>query len=93
MHYRVLQRASQELSDEWLRNIWMEKERLIKSFYEDRDKFLEEHGNSMRTTQLDWAKVIIVHLFYLLVFYLAVYKLFCFTCDQMMRAKDVASLF
>lgn len=88
-----MRREPLSLSDEWLRNVWMEKEELIKSFYEDRDKFLEQHGKSMRTTQLDWTKVITVHLFYLLVFYLAVYRLFCFTCAQMMKAKDVTSLF
>ena len=88
-----MRRDSLSLSDEWLLNIWMEKEKLIKSFYDDRDKFLEQHGNSMRTTELDWTKVITVHIFYLLVFYLAVYKLFCFTCAQMIHAKDVTYLF
>lgn len=89
IHYRVYERAKISPSEEWLRNIWLEKEKLIQHYYEDRESVYKYFGNSIRTAKLDWVKVICVHLFYMVVWYLTVYRLLYATSITMSRARDL----
>lgn len=75
LHYKVYKRSEINPTEEWLRNIWLEKDKLLQQYYEDRGKALERFESTMRSAKLDWLKVFTVHLFYLLVCYLIVYRL------------------
>lgn len=75
LHYKVYKRSEINPTEEWLRNIWIEKDKLLQQYYEDRGKAMERFESTMRSAKLDWLKVFTVHLFYLLVCYLVVYRL------------------
>lgn len=75
LHYKVYKRSEINPTEEWLRNIWLEKDKLMQQYYEDRSKAIERFESTMRSAKLDWLKVFTVHLFYLLVCYLIVYRL------------------
>lgn len=89
LHYKVYERERINPSDEWLRNIWLEKDKMLEKFYEDRDKVLSSFESTLRTAALDWYKLLSVHLFYLLVCYLTMYRLFSATNIMMLTAKDL----
>lgn len=74
LHYKVYKRSEINPTEEWLRNIWLEKDKLLQQYYEDRSKAFERFEGTMRSAKLDWLKVFTVHLFYLLVCYLIVYR-------------------
>lgn len=89
LHYKVYNRSEINPSEEWLRNIWLEKDKLLKKYYEDRDSAFERFEGSMRSLKLDWFKVLAVHIFYLLVCYLTIYRLFNATSVTMLKARDL----
>lgn len=89
LHCRVYERSKINPTEEWLRNIWLEKEKLLETFYNDRDSFYEKYEGTLRTAKLDWFKLLSVHLFYILVCYLTMYRLFSATNILMHKAKDL----
>lgn len=89
LHYKVYNRNEIEPNEQWLRNIWLEKDKLLQRYYEDRDSAYRELCQSLRCAKLDWIKVIFVHIFYLIVCYLAVYRLFNATSETMIKARDL----
>lgn len=70
IHYRIHKRQDIEPTEEWLREIWLDKEKLLQHYYENRDSVYKYFGRSIRACKLDWMKLIAVHLFYLVVCYL-----------------------
>lgn len=89
LNYKVYKRSEINPTEEWLRKIWLDKDELLKRYYEDRDSVRKQFADSMRSATLDWIKVVTVHLFYLLVCYLTVYRLFNATGLTMIRARDL----
>lgn len=89
LHYMVHERETINPSDEWLRDIWLEKDKFLEKFYEDRDKVLNSFDGTLRTASLNWYKLFSIHLFYLLVCYLTMYRLLCATNIMMLTAKDL----
>jgi len=89
LHYRLFKRSEINPNEEWLRKIWMEKEDLLKKFYEDRSSFLTKVEHTIRVIRLDWFKILAVHLFYLLVCYLAIFRLFNATSTTMLKAREL----
>lgn len=89
LNYKVYQRSEINPTEEWLRNIWLEKDRLMTRFYEDRDSVYRQFEGTLRVAQLDWYKVLSVHLFYLLFFYLAIFRLFSATSVTMLKAREL----
>lgn len=75
LKYKVYDRISTVVDEQWLRSIWLEKDKLLHRYYTDRNSVYEQIEDGLRIIKLDWIKVIIVHLFYMLVFYLVVYKI------------------
>lgn len=74
LRYKLYKREEVAFTEEWLRNLWLDKDKFVKQFYTDR-KTVYNSLNSMRSIEQDWTKLFAVHLFYLLVFYMVVYKL------------------
>lgn len=72
IHYKVYDRKQIEPNEEWLRKIWLEKEKLLQHYYEDRESVYSYLGRSIRSGKLDWVKVISVHIFYLIVCYFTI---------------------
>lgn len=89
LNFKVYNRSEINPTEEWLRNIWLEKDKLLQQYYENRDSVYDRFEGTMRTTKLDWLKVLSVHLFYLLVCYLTVYRLFNATSSTMLKARDL----
>lgn len=89
LNYKVYERNQINPTEEWLRNIWLEKDRLLQQYYEDRSSFYKRFEGTLRTARLDWFKVLAVHLFYLLVCYLTIYRLFSATSVTMLKARDL----
>lgn len=89
IHYKVYNRSEINPTEEWLRNIWLEKDKLLRQYYEDRDSVYKRFGNCLRSAKLDWLKVVTIHLFYLLVCYLTVYRLFNATSFTMLKAREL----
>lgn len=89
LHYKIYERSKINPTEEWLRNIWLEKDKLLQKYYEDRDSVYRRFEGTMRTAKLDWFKVLSIHLFYLLVCYLTIYRLFSATSVTMLKARDL----
>lgn len=89
LNYKIYERSKINPTEEWLRNIWLEKDKLLQQYYEDRDCVYRQFEGSMRTAKMDWFKVLSVHLFYLLVCYLTIYRLFSATSVTMLKARDL----
>lgn len=89
INFKLYKRSEINPTEEWLRNIWMDKEKLLKKFYEDRASFLKSVENTLRVACLDWFKILAVHLFYLLVCYLCIFRLFNATSITMLKAREL----
>lgn len=89
LNYKVYKRSEINPTEEWLRNLWLEKDKLLQRYYDNRESVYEQFNGTMRAVRLDWFKVLTVHLFYLLVCYLTVYRLFNATGLTMLRARDL----
>lgn len=89
LNYKIYERSKINPTEEWLRNIWLEKDKLLQQYYEDRDSVYRQFEGTMRTGRLDWFKVLSLHLFYLLVCYLTIYRLFSATSVTMLKARDL----
>ncbi|KAG9509393.1 Serine/threonine-protein kinase Nek8, partial [Fragariocoptes setiger] len=89
IHYRLFERdkITEGLND-WLQKVWLEKEKLMQTFYEDRDTFYRNVGHKrLRIKRLDWIKLMAVHFFYLLIFTIC-YRLFLLTCVTANNLSD-----
>lgn len=75
LKYRIYNRNSIVLDEEWLRNLWLEKDKLLQRYYHDRNSVYDQIVGTLRTIKLNWIKLIMVQIFYLLIFYMIVYKL------------------
>lgn len=89
LNYKIYEREKINPNEEWLRNIWLEKDKLLQQYYEDRASFYKRFEGTLRTAKLDWFKVLSVHLFYLLVCYLTIYRLFSATSVTMSKAREL----
>lgn len=89
LHHKVYDRSQIEPSEEWLRKIWFEKDKLLERYYEDRDSVYKMIDGTLRVLRQDWLKIIAVHLFHLLVCYLTIYRLFNATRLTMSRASEL----
>jgi len=89
LKYKVYERSKINPTEEWLRNLWIEKDKLLEQYYRDRETTLKQFEGTMRSIKLDWLKVLVVHLFYSLVCYLTVYRLFSATSVTMLKARDL----
>lgn len=89
LNYKVYKRSEINPTEEWLRTIWLEKDKLLQQYYEDRSSVYKRFENTMRAAKLDWFKLLSVHLFYLLVCYLTIYRLFSATSVTMLKARDL----
>lgn len=88
LNFKVYERSKINPTEEWLRNIWLEKDKLLQQYYEDRGRVYKRFEGSLRAAKLDWLKVLSVHLFYLSVCYLTIYRLFSATSVTMLKAKE-----
>lgn len=69
-YYRTFQVDNvHELDEQWLHNRWLEKEQLLAEFYHDKQQFLQAKAKELRPIELNWIKMINIHLFYLAVNY------------------------
>lgn len=89
LHYKLYNRSEINPNEEWLRNIWLEKDKLLKRFYEDRASVYKQFDGTLRAAVLDWFKILAVHLFYLLVCYVAIFRLFNATSVTMLKAREL----
>lgn len=89
LNYKVYKRSEINPTEEWLRSLWLEKDKLLQRYYEDRASVYVQLEGTFRAARLDWIKVLTVHLFYLLICYLTVYRLFNATGVTMLRARDL----
>lgn len=88
LHYKVYERNQINPTEEWLRNIWLEKDKLLQQYQEDRSSVYKRFEGTLRSAKLDWFKVLSVHLFYLLVCY-TIYRMFSATSVTMLKARDL----
>lgn len=89
LNYKVYNRSEINPTEEWLRNIWLEKDKLLQQYYEDRSCIYKRFEDTMRAAKLDWFRLLSVHLFYLSVCYLTIYRLFNATSVTMLKARDL----
>uniref|UniRef100_A0A6G1SJ31 Acyl-CoA:lysophosphatidylglycerol acyltransferase 1 n=1 Tax=Aceria tosichella TaxID=561515 RepID=A0A6G1SJ31_9ACAR len=89
LHFKVYNRSEINPTEEWLRNIWLEKDKLLAKYYEDRTNILKKFAKTFRVAKLDWFKTLSIHLFYLLVCYLAIIRLFNATSVTMLKAREL----
>lgn len=89
LHYKVYKRSEINPTEEWLRNIWLEKDKLLNKYYEDRASVLKRNEDSFRVASLDWFKILSVHLFFFLVCYLTMFRLFNATSVTMLKAREL----
>lgn len=88
VYYKLYKRSDINPTEEWLRDIWLRKDKLLEEYYKDRSRVLKMMGK-MRSSELDWFKILSVHLFYLLVCYLTIYRLFIATSMTMLKAREL----
>lgn len=89
LHYKVYERSKINPTEEWLRNIWLEKDKLLTKYYEDRASVLKTIEDTLRVAVLDWFKILSIHLFFLLVCYLTIFRLFNATSVTMLKAREL----
>lgn len=89
LNYKLYKRSEINPTEEWLRNIWLDKDKRLAKYYENRSSFVKLIEHSMRVAKLDWFKILAVHLFYLLVCYLAIFRLFNATSITMLKAREL----
>lgn len=89
LHFKVYKRSEINPTEEWLRNIWLEKDKMLAKYYEDRATNLKKFAKTFRVAKLDWFKTLSIHLFYLLVCYLAIIRLFNATSVTMLKAREL----
>ena len=63
MHYNTYIVDNERLDEEWLRNVWLKKEDLMRLFYENRDEFKNLYPVN-NVINLNWFKIILVNLFF-----------------------------
>lgn len=63
MHYKTYLVDNEKLDEEWLRNVWLKKEELMRLFYENKDEFLDSHP-TYNTIDLSWFKIFLVNVFF-----------------------------
>jgi len=65
LHYQNHNVANEQLDEEWLRNIWLKKEALMRSFYDDKQQFLEQNP-VYHVVNLSWLKIVLINIFFTL---------------------------
>jgi lysophosphatidylglycerol acyltransferase 1 len=69
-HYRVFEVNEKMLLDEkWLNDRWLEKEQLMSEFYSNKEEFLRTKAGSLRPVQMNFIKLINIHIFFLSICY------------------------
>ena len=65
-HYRIFEVTDDVTLDEhWLNARWVEKEALMKSFYDDQSEFIRSKCSSgLRPVQIDYFRLIMIQVFY-----------------------------
>ena len=64
-HYRVFEVLPGVSYDEnWLNARWMEKEQIMKCFYESPEEFFRTKAGSLRPVELNYAKLVSIQIFY-----------------------------
>ncbi|RWS25351.1 acyl-CoA:lysophosphatidylglycerol acyltransferase 1-like protein [Leptotrombidium deliense] len=78
-YYRIYER-NQTLNDDWLHEVFQQKETIMQQFYLNPKQFLEKNSKFTRIVNLNWFKLIAIHLFYILCtyFFIVLFK-FIFT--------------
>ena len=89
LNFKVYKRSEINPTEEWLRNIWLEKDKMLTKYYEDRTDILKKFAKTFRVAKLDWFKTLSIHLFYLLVCYLTIIRLFNATSVTMLKAREL----
>lgn len=67
MHYKNYLVDQEQLDEEWLRNVWLKKEELMRSFYENKQAFLDRHP-TFHVVRLSWIKILLINLFFSVLF-------------------------
>lgn len=60
-NYYIINRD--RFDEEWLRNIWLSKEELMKSFYENKQEFLDRNP-TFNVIRLSWTKIVLINIFF-----------------------------
>lgn len=66
-HYRVFEVSPQNISsydENWLNQKWMEKEQLMKNFYDNPEEFLRTKAATLRPVELNYLKLVAIQIFY-----------------------------
>ena len=53
----------EQIDEQWLRNIWLAKEEMMRSFYENKQAFIDSHP-AYNSIKLNWIKIILINLFF-----------------------------
>jgi len=64
-HYKNYYVANEQLDEEWLRRVWLNKEELMRSFYENKEQFLGQN-ETFNVVNLSYLKIIFINLFFTL---------------------------
>jgi lysophosphatidylglycerol acyltransferase 1 len=89
LHFKVYKRSEINPNEEWLRSIWLEKDKMLAEYYKNRTELLKRFSKTFRIAKLDWFKTLSIHLFYLLLFYLTIIRLFNATIVTMLKAREL----
>ena len=90
LDYKLYKLSEINPTEQWLRNIWLEKDKALAKYYEgERSNLLRRFESTLRVASVDWFKLLAVHLFYLLVCYLAIFRLFNATSITMLKAREL----
>ena len=65
MIYRLFDLNEMEPTNEWMNELWKQKDNMMEEFYEDKEKFLSKY-EKMRVAKLSWIKMFFINVFYLL---------------------------
>lgn len=63
IHYKNYYVANEQLDEEWLRNVWLGKEELMRSFYENKEQFLKQNS-TFNVVGLSWTKIVLINIFF-----------------------------
>lgn len=69
-HYRVFELTSDGIyGEKWLNERWIEKEALMKSFYDNPDDFLRTKAGVLRPIQMSYCRLVLSNIFMLMGFF------------------------
>lgn len=88
LHCKIYSRDEVDPSEDWLRKLWLQKDKFMQNYYDNPGKQSVKH-KVHHTSKIDWIKVILVHIFFLAVCYITIYRLFNATSVTMHKVKEI----